>query len=72
MVELLETGMEGKIMLYATPDERKVIRKARSYKGSAAEYMTKKGQFLAYHWLFRPSTIKKFRLALEVIKLPTE
>lgn len=72
MVEVLETGMEGKIMLYVTPDERKVLRKARSLRKEAAIYFDRKEQILAYHWLFRPSTIKKFKLGIPVLKLATE
>lgn len=70
-MEILETGMEGKLMVYVEEAEKKLIDRLFRLKPPTGTYYRKGAKF-AYHWLLHPLTVAKLRLKQPVIKLPPE
>ena len=74
MIEVYETGMFGKTMVYVMVDGLKAVEKLFKLRSEAAIYydMRQKGKKIAYHWFLNPVTVKKMGWQDLIVPLPPE
>lgn len=72
-VEIYETGIHGKTMVYVAvePKNQPLLKRLSSIKKAIGTYH--KGlKIVGYHWLLHPITVEKLKTGRPVIKLPPE
>ena len=73
LVEVYETGIHGKTMVYVgvEPQNQPLLNKLSTIKKATGTYHEGL-KIVGYHWLLHPITVAKLKLDKQVVKLMQE